>query len=136
MADRVELFAVSCPAGTAQANAIETDLSFAPGIVVGVEIIIPSGHAGYTGLAIAQAHSIVIPASGSVWIIGDDDEIKWPLDGYLNSGSWSAFTYNTDVTNGHSWYLRFLVNEIPSVTRVPVPAPLSTGAIMSAGAGG
>lgn len=136
MADRVELFAVSCPAGTTQLNAIETDVSFAPGVVVGVEIIIPAGHAGYTGLAIAQAHSIVIPASGNVWIIGDDDEIKWPLDGYLNSGSWSAFTYNLDVTNAHSWYLRFLVNEIPSAMRVPVPAPLSAGAIMSAGAGG
>ena len=133
MADRVEVKSATCPAGTLQANAIEVDLSFTPGIVTEVEIVIPWGHAGLTGLAIAQAHSIIIPASGDVWISGDDDVIRWPVDNYLNSGSWSAFVYNLDVSNPHSWYFRFLVNEIPDRRPLVAPLPLTSGAIMAAG---
>lgn len=134
MAQRVQIFKVSCAANTAQSAAIETDLTFNPGIVREIEILIPAGHAGETGLAIAQAHQIVIPDTGTDWIIGDDDLLRWPVTDFLNSGSWSAFTYNTDVVNSHSWYLRFLIDEIPSAVNTAAPTMLSTGAIMAAGA--
>lgn len=135
MAQRIEIAAVSCPANTPQANAIEVDMSFDPGNVARVDIVIPDGHAGVTGLALAQAHQVIIPASGSAWIVGNDELIVWPLQGYLNNGSWSAFAYNLDPSNAHAWYLRFLVNELgaPAPT---VPAPLPVASIMSAGSGG
>lgn len=133
MAQRVEISSVTCPANTAQANAIETSLAFNPGIVREVEIVIPAGHAGVTGLALANAHQIIIPASGNVWIIGDDDVLRWPLDGYINSGAWSAFTYNTDFANPHSWYFRWLIDEIVLTTQSVLPVPLSTSQIMAVG---
>ena len=133
MADRVEIRSVTCPAATAQTAAIETDLTFPAGVVREVEIIIPSGHAGVTGIALAQAHQIVIPASGNTWIISDDEEIKWPLDNFLNSGSWSAFTYNKDATNPHSWYLRFLIDEIGTTVASTQVTPLSAAVIIGAG---
>jgi hypothetical protein len=105
-----------------QSAAIERNTSFNPGIVRELEIVIPAGHAGVTGIAIAQAHQVVIPATGNVWIIGDDEVIRWPLDGYANSGQWSAFVYNTDFANPHSWYVRWLIDEI-SLTLPVTPRP-------------
>lgn len=120
MAQRVEIFQVTCPPNTPQASAPETLLSMLPGIVRTMQIIVPPGHNGLTGLAIAQAHQVIIPASGSTWIIGDDDKIDWPLDGYLDADTWSAFAYNLDPVYPHSWYLRMLVDELQS--------PVSPGA--------
>lgn len=123
---------MTCVAATTEADAIETDLSFQAGTVRQVDILIPDGHAGQTGIAIAQAHQVIIPATGPNWIIGNDDRIKWDIADYLDTGEWSAFVYN----NGdypHSWYLRFLVDELPTVVTVPTPAQVPVGDIMLAG---
>lgn len=119
MAQRVEIFQVTAAAGTQQAAAAETILEMTPGIVRQLEIVIPPGHAGLTGIAIAQAHQIILPRKGNVWIIGDDDKITWPLENFLDADTWSAFAYNTDAVFPHSWYLRFLLDEIE--------APIATG---------
>lgn len=136
MADRVEIFSVTCAANVAQSAAIETNLSFPPGYAREVEIVIPAGHAGVTGIAIAQAHQIIIPSSGNTWIISDDEIIRWPLSNYSDSGSWSAFTYNNDATNPHSWYLRFLIDEINVGVTATRITPLSAAAIVAAGTTG
>lgn len=135
--DRVNLPAVTCPPGTLQVNAIETDLSFPPGRLVGLEIVIPPGHAGATGLAIAQAHQIVIPTQGTQWLVGDDDIIRWDYKDVLGSGQWSAFTYNLDLANSHTWFFRMLIAENSTVVSsgllVAAP-PISTDDIAAAAA--
>ena len=134
-ADRVEIRAVTCPPNTLQAAALETDLTFNPGEVIRIEIVIPPGHAGATGLAIAQAHNVCIPASGSVWIISDDETIIWPVEDFLNNGAWSAFTYNLDQLNPHTWYLRFLVreNQPQAATQAPATPDVTAEDITAAG---
>lgn len=138
-ADRVEIRSVTCPANTPQSAPIETDLSFHPGEVGRIEIVIPAGHAYVTGLAIAQAHGIIIPASGGQWLQGDDDIVHWPVQDFLNNGSWSAFTYNTDPTYDHTWFLRFLVAENtppapPAAQPIPAATIQNVGAQLLAGA--
>ena len=128
MADRIEIRTVTCPAGTAQAAAIETDLSFAAGTVRQLDILIPAGHSYLTGIAVAQSHGISIPASGDDWIIGDDNTLNYYVKDSFNNGSWSAFTYNSDVTYPHSWQLRFHVFENHRPSRrswVPLALPIS-----------
>lgn len=132
--DRVELFKVTCPPLTAQAAAIETLLIFPPGIVREWEIVIPDGHAGVTGLALAQAHQIVIPARGANWIVSNDEKINWPYRDVLNNGAWSAFAYNTDPINPHSWYLRALVAENPIAQAAQLATILDVQDILAAGA--
>lgn len=133
MAQRVESRVVTCPAGTTEADATEADLSFQAGVVRQVEILIPDGHAGQTGIAIAQAHQVIIPATGTDWIIGNDDRIKWDIADFLDTGEWSAFVYNNGAYP-HSWYLKFLVDELPAVAVTPTPAQVPVGDIMLAGA--
>ncbi len=111
MADRIESFTVAVPAGTAQATPQETSLVFPPGVVEAVEIVIPSGHFGLTGIALAQAHQRIIPRDGTSFLVAEDEVIRWALDGYLNTGDWQAFAFNADIY-AHSFYLRFLVRKI------------------------
>jgi len=132
MAQRVELKQATASAGGTVGITSEVDLSFNPGTVLRIEVKIPPGHGGTTGLQIAQAHQVIIPYSNDDFIIGDDDDLGWSVTDFLNSGSWSAYVYNSDPTWPHTWYFRFLVNEIAAVPSLAAPVPLSTAAILTA----
>jgi hypothetical protein len=134
VAQRIEIFQVTCPPNTPQSAMLEADMTFNPGTVTGVEIIITDGHAGLTGLGLALAHQVVIPASGDVWIVGNDEKIAWPLDGYLNNGAWSAFIYNLDLVNPHGWQIRFLIDELAAGAGTATITPLSPDDILAAAA--
>ena len=136
MAQRVEIREAVAPLGTPQSAPVEIDLSFDPGTVTEIEIVIPDGHGGATGIAIAQAHGIIIPYSGSVFIIGNNEVIHWPVQDFLNNGSWSAFVYNTDTEYDHTFYLRFLINENPRAIQAAIAQPLQPAAILTATSGG
>lgn len=111
MAQRVLAAQVTVTAGTAVSAPHAVDVSFSAGTVTSIEIIIPDGHAGFTGIALQQAHQQIIPEKSGTWIIGNNDNPIFPVSDYLNNGSWQALMYNTDVYD-HSFYLRFLVDNI------------------------
>lgn len=117
MADRVEWFDVTVAAGTAKSAAVESNLSFPQGEAVQIEITIPDGHAGLTGIAIMQAHTRIIPMTDAAFIVGNDRTIVWPLHNYLNNGNWSALVYNAD-TFAHTFHIAFLVNELGAETAI------------------
>lgn len=125
MAQRIETFTVECPAGTLRSRPVEVSVAFNPGVVERVEIVIPDGHAGLTGLALANSHQIVIPYTKREFVIGNGETIPWPLEGFTDSGAWSAFVYNEDVY-AHRWFLRFLIAEIAAIGLVaqPTAAPV------------
>lgn len=108
---RVEAFKVTVAAGTAQAAPTSTNMIFNPGDVVGIEIDIPDGHSGLTGLAIATAHQPILPFSVGAWIIGNDDKIEWALYDLPDTGNFQAITFNTDIFV-HSFYVRFLISDL------------------------
>lgn len=120
--DRVEAFAVTVAAGVLPAAPSSTDVSFAPGYVVGVEIIIPDGHLGLTGIALAAAHTAILPHTVGAFIVGNDEKIEWPLQHESNAGNWQALTYNSDVFP-HTFQLRFLVVEIARRSQTSAVTP-------------
>lgn len=121
--ERVKPFVVTTPAGTTAAAPLQTQLVFDPAVVVGIEILIPPGHNGLTGIAIAQAHQPVLPDDAGDFIIGDGEKIEWPLEGFLNTGNWQAFTYNT-ARLPHTFYVRFLLQLIQTAAQAePVVSP-------------
>lgn len=130
--DRVELRQATCPANTLQSAAREVDVSFPRGKVIGIGLVIPWGHAYLTGLAIAQAHQIVIPRTGSSWFVSDDERFTFDYADQIFSGQWSVFLYNTDVVNDHTWYLRFLIQELSPVQEGIAQQQLTPADIASA----
>lgn len=118
MAERLETFAVTCPAGTAITAPVTTALPFSESIVEKLEITVPNGPSGFMGFRFRHSTQVVIPFDSSKWIVADGVELAWPLQGYPTGDKWSIQMYNTDIFD-HTVYVRFLVNEIPSK---PLPA--------------
>lgn len=109
MADDIRTFTVTVAAGTLETAPAITALALPRADLERVDIVVPSGHSGQTGIALALAQQQVIPFEDGTWIQADDESISLPLDDYPESGQWSALAFNDDVF-AHSFYLRFLLN--------------------------
>jgi cellulose synthase/poly-beta-1,6-N-acetylglucosamine synthase-like glycosyltransferase len=124
MADRIEPFTVTVPAGTAIAAPQITTLAFDDGVVTRLIITIPPGPSGLLGFAFLHKGGQVIPFTGANWIIGDDRIVDWDLSGMPTASGWQLKAYNTDIFV-HSLYIEFLIDEIPA----PLPATIPLVAI-------
>jgi hypothetical protein len=132
MAQQVYAFTVTCPAGTSLVAAITQDVSFPQADVNELQIVIPDGHAGLTGIAVQQAHQAVIPKNAGAFLVTNDEKLIFPLQDYLDNGNWQVVMYNTDIYP-HSWYLRFLCTTLGTQPQSPVfnvsPPPLALPAV-------
>jgi hypothetical protein len=123
MAQQVYAFPVTVAAGTPSTAPTAVDVSFPQAIVTEVQIIVPDGHAGLTGIALQQAHQAVIPKNAGHFIVSNDEKLSFPLEDFLDNGNWQALVYNTDIY-GHTFYLRFLCATIGTAVAPPAaPAP-------------
>lgn len=117
----VQTFTVTCAAGTASTSPVTQDTTLGVVDVSDIQIVIPSGHSGLTGLRILLGGSQVLPRNDGGWIIGDDERLDYQVTGYLNTGLWQAEMYNTGIYD-HSWQLRYTAEYVyPDPTP---PAPL------------
>lgn len=123
-----------CPAQTPIATPVEVSCSFNPGSVTSVEIVIPTGHKGTTGLQLALAHQQVVPFTAGAWLIDDGARPVYELDEHPDSGAWSVFLYNLD-NRSHQWQIRFKITEIRRNAFRPAPAPLAVDDIYSVARG-
>lgn len=111
MPDRIEAFDVTVPMGTPIALAIDTDLDFQRGRVDRLELRVPPGPSGLVGFRIGHSRQIIIPRSGSTWIVADNYTFDWDLSNYPTGDAWFISTYNTDVYD-HTLQIRFHVTEL------------------------
>jgi len=72
------------------------------------EFRIPPGHSGFTGIALIDSGSFIIPftAAAPGWLIGDDDLLEYPYNKELGTTVQLA-TYNTG-SFPHSWQVRLI----------------------------
>ena len=132
MADRQESQVVTCPALTPTTAPVEIQLTWPGGIVRHVEIVIPDGHAGLTGIALGYGHNFIIPRSNGGLYSGNDDIIRRYYNDRQQGVQWSAFLVNGD-TIAHSWEVRFDLDEL---AQQPTPAAatfIAPSEIVSAG---
>lgn len=111
MARQIQSYDITVPANTAASAYQTTDITFQPFDVSEIEIVIPPGPAGTVGIVIAASGSQVIPYNPGQWIITDNEIIRWPLEGFHDSGSWQVRAYNTGVFD-HTIYIRFLLTPV------------------------
>lgn len=113
MAERIELFQVTCPAGTALVTPQTTALAFDDGIVERIEVTVPTGPRGFMGFRLRHSQQVVIPYSGANWVVVNGANLDWKTEGYPTGSKWTVQMYNTDIFD-HTIYIRLHVNEIPS----------------------
>lgn len=106
MATETRSFAVSVPAGTAQATPQVTNLTMPPRIVTAVRWRVPPGPRGALGWALSMAGQHVVPWGNGNWIVADDEYDRVQFTEAPTSGAWQLIAYNTGLLP-HSVYLIF-----------------------------
>lgn len=129
MATEYRRFTVTIPAGTAVAAGFTADLSFPARIVSQINIRVPPGPRGEVGVGIGNSGVITVPYGNSQYIVTDDEDLQFPLDQAIESGSWTFFGYNTGQYN-HTISVLFYLDPIPA------PPTTSGGALPITGTGG
>lgn len=129
MADRLEWFAVTIPAGTTIAAPLVTPCVFNNGEVTKINVKVPPGPQGNVGFFIGAGGSQYVPRTVGSFIVPDDDYYQWEIANAISSGSWSVTAYNTDIF-AHTIQVSFEVNETPPIQSGPSSAlPNSSAAI-------
>lgn len=113
--DFVQWVEPSCAAGTPKTAWTLTPAGIATVMLHSLEVRIPPGHQGFTGLALVDSGTFVLPYSAAVpaWIIGDDDLLTYPYERELGANVELA-TYNTG-TFVHAWQVRFVYTPMSAV---------------------
>lgn len=120
MADRIETFQVTIPAGTPVAAPQVTTLAFNDGVVTNIIVTIPPGPSGLVGFSFLHMGSQVIPFKLGAVIIGDDRVAQWAIENQPTASGWQLSAYNLDVYQ-HTLYIEFLIDEIPITQSSTIP---------------
>ena len=120
--DRYYPVSLTVPAGTAIATPVSQAVPLENNYLVDIEIEIPSGHSGFTGLRVLSSSQQVLPWGNSSWIVADGYNRVFPWNEEVGSKAISVQGYNTD-TIAHTFYLRFHIVNLPVIT----PTTGSTG---------
>lgn len=101
---------VTTPAGTTQAVPQTTLWKLDEGTLLYLEVIIPRGHAGVTGLSVLNQGTQYVPWIGTDWLSGDDRTVVVELETDVAASGLAIVTYNTGFYP-HSHYLRCLIDQ-------------------------
>lgn len=105
---RVYPLTVSVPAGTPIAAPVTVPWITEDADIADIEILIPSGPNGTTGIRIMKGDVQLLPWGASSWIIGNDYNRTFPIGGYLPTTDLKVQAYNIGQNN-HNFYLRMTV---------------------------
>lgn len=100
---------ITTQANTTAASPLETAISLPRGTLERITVVIPSGHAGLTGLALQYAGEHVWPWGPNTWLEGDDEVVESDIGFSLEGANLIVRTYNTDDTFDHDHLIRLVV---------------------------
>jgi len=82
-----------------------SSLDFDPGVVVSIEVQIPGGHSGKTGIQIWYGDAQVLPVQADKWFVGNKTRQRIELtDPFPGGLGWRAEAYNNGKRN-HTFYV-------------------------------
>jgi hypothetical protein len=120
----VQQVAPSATAGTPSTAPSSTPTGLSLVWLHRVEVRIPAGHSGFTGLAMVDSGQYVLPysTSGGKWLIGDNDLLEYEYEQEIGSNV-LFLAYNTGTYN-HTWQVR--------MTYTPMSAHSTGGSVIVA----
>jgi hypothetical protein len=102
------------------------NLNLEDAILDRMQVRIPPGHVGLTGIAIYSSGTQVWPTGQGTWTIGDNELIDWLPALEVTQHGLQPVGYNNDKYP-HTFYLRFwLTDKPPAVAAAIIAAPQLT----------
>jgi hypothetical protein len=117
---RIYQIEVTVPAGTLSSAPQVTPWFTEDAIIGDIELLIPSGPNGSTGIRVMKGDVQLIPWGEPGWLIGNDYNRSFPIGGYLPTSDVSIQTYN-DGQYDHTFYLRMSVTTDTSAQTATTP---------------
>lgn len=111
--DRLYETDVTVPASTASSSPYSVDWPLEDATLVYVNIIIPAGHSGLTGIRLTRSGTQIVPYSSNSWIISDDEKLTIGFNDEITSSGVKVVAYNSDIF-AHTFYLRALIRDLPA----------------------
>lgn len=96
-----------------------------------VTVVIPSGHALLTGVAIFWSGVQIAPYITGTWLSGDDETIDFAYDDEITASGLQVVAYNTDAFP-HSFLFRWFLSTIQAQTPVTIDSPQAATAPLPA----
>lgn len=115
MAYRVWPLTVTVAPGTLPASPMSTPWVTEDNTIVSIEIEIPPGHNGQTGIRILKGDVQLLPYGFNNWIVANDTDKTFAIGDYVPTGDLKIQAYNTGLYT-HSFYLRMTVEDFMQPT--------------------
>jgi hypothetical protein len=129
VASEIHAFGLVIPANTAIVTPVAQNFTMPQRVVMAIEVKVPPGPRGLVGFQLGSTGTAVIPAIPGTWVVTDDENILWPLENYIDSGSWQGFGYNLGQYT-HTIQFRFLC-QVPGITGPPTTALIDLSTLVS-----
>jgi hypothetical protein len=123
MAREIRNFAAVIVTGSTSSAPQTVNLDMPARYVRSVRVRVPPGPKGALGFALASAGVNVIPWGSGQWIVADDEVFDWPLEGYVESGSWQVRAYNLGGYP-HTLYVTFQLDPLTAGSSPVISSPL------------
>lgn len=124
--DRYYPVSLTVPPGTAIAAPVNQAVVLENNLLVDVELEVPSGHAGFTGIRVSSSKQQILPWGNSQWIIANDYVRVFAWNEEIGANAISVQGYNTDVV-AHTFYLRFHIVNLPVIAPATGTGGIDTG---------
>jgi hypothetical protein len=133
MGTRFRVLPITSPAGTAILTPNQTLWQLDDSILTRLEIMVPDGHNGNTGIRCLRSQQQIIPWSNSRFLIANSETVSIEYGEELTESQLLVLTYNVDIFD-HTFYLRATMTDMPllagqgGVPPAIVPSALLTSA--------
>lgn len=112
--DRYYPLEVTVPASTAELTPFSVTLPLENALLIDIEVIIPDGHLGQTGVRILQSQQQILPWGNRSWLRGNGYSRIFQVNGEIGARSISVQGYNIDFRQ-HVFLLRFHLRDLGDV---------------------
>ncbi len=129
--DRYYPLTVTVPAATPVASPIVVPYPLETGRLVDIEIEIPSGHCGLTGVRVMFGDVVILPWGQGQFIVASDYSRVFDVNENIDANNLTVAAYNTDIFD-HSFYLRAHVSDSQAQAATQPPAPVADNSLISA----
>lgn len=110
MASRVYEIAVTVPAGTLPSAPQNTPWHTEDNTIEDIEILVPAGHNGFTGVRLNKADVQILPYGMNTWIVANDYSRVFVLGSYTATRDLKIQAYNQGGYP-HTFYLRMRMSD-------------------------
>jgi len=111
--DRYYQATVTTNPGVTSLAPLTTAVILENALLVDIEILIPTGHTGLTGVRVRQSGQQILPFGSSSFIVADDYLRIFDINTEVGARSISVQSYNNDIYQ-HTHYLRFHIRDLSS----------------------